>query len=424
MNDAGYSTAGVSANPFAGPMTGFDRQFDEFHYTLIPQNQDGVDIKRLIQDTPSADSKLGFVYKSLSILRAVASHENPIASSYNVARRLINILTDTFPFLHHVPHPLFHPFTAYSYSPESNTTRIRDIIAEQATEAPPFFIFTNYMDTHRPYYPSAQYQRAVLGRELRYAEIKHLNSETANPQGFTEAVANGTVDEDDVETLRKLYTATVMEVDDHIRDLISELDTQGIRDQTLVVVTADHGEDLGEDTPWGRYMGHMGSVSDNLLRVPLLVIHPSLSGDVVSQYTSLKDLFTLFTELPTDDELTNQTVIESLVQEDTVLTECPATHNSWHDDHPDVPQRIFDRQTTEQTAVAYREGYKTAICTDGSELFWQRGETVTEQQIPATLIDACRESLQALVDADRENETRRADVDDNIESQLEDLGYF
>jgi arylsulfatase A-like enzyme len=74
----------------------------------------------------------------------------------------------------------------------------------------------------------------------------------------------------DIERLRAIYDSAVSYHDERLGELVAELERLGIWDETLLIVTADHGEELFED---GR-CGHGGSLRDTLVRVPLLVRYP------------------------------------------------------------------------------------------------------------------------------------------------------
>ena len=80
----------------------------------------------------------------------------------------------------------------------------------------------------------------------------------------------------DVERLRAIYDSAVSYQDARLGDLMVALERWGMKDETMIVVTADHGEEWFED---GR-CGHGASLRDSLVRVPLLVHrarwHPGL----------------------------------------------------------------------------------------------------------------------------------------------------
>jgi arylsulfatase A-like enzyme len=82
----------------------------------------------------------------------------------------------------------------------------------------------------------------------------------------------------DIERLRAIYDSAISYHDVQVGRLVSQLQAWGIWDQTMLIITADHGEELFED---GR-CGHGGSLRDSLTRVPLLIHDPArFPADVV-----------------------------------------------------------------------------------------------------------------------------------------------
>ena len=71
---------------------------------------------------------------------------------------------------------------------------------------------------------------------------------------------------------RAVYLGLVAEVDYHIGRILDWLDETGLSDDTLVIVTGDHGEMLGDKRMWGKE-----SVFEPAWNVPLIVAHPRLS---------------------------------------------------------------------------------------------------------------------------------------------------
>jgi arylsulfatase A-like enzyme len=92
----------------------------------------------------------------------------------------------------------------------------------------------------------------------------------------------------DIERLRAIYDSAVSYHDHQLGRLIAQLKSWGIWDDTLLVVTADHGEELFEDTR----CGHGGSLRDSLLRVPLLIHDPARfpAGTIVDEGAECVDL--------------------------------------------------------------------------------------------------------------------------------------
>ncbi len=92
----------------------------------------------------------------------------------------------------------------------------------------------------------------------------------------------------DIDRLRAIYDSEVSYHDQQLGRFVKQLQAWGIWDQTLLIVTADHGEEMFED----NRCGHGGSLRDSLLRVPLLVHDPSRfpAGTIVDEGAECVDL--------------------------------------------------------------------------------------------------------------------------------------
>jgi arylsulfatase A-like enzyme len=99
----------------------------------------------------------------------------------------------------------------------------------------------------------------------------------------------GAIGQRQFELLSQLYDGEVNNVDQQIEDLLTTLDADGRLDSTLVVITADHGENLGEH----GHFAHVFSIYNTLLHVPLVIVPPGgLGSGVVRHETAqLLDLF-------------------------------------------------------------------------------------------------------------------------------------
>jgi choline-sulfatase len=80
-----------------------------------------------------------------------------------------------------------------------------------------------------------------------------------------------TVTADQVRAARRAYYGAISYVDDHVAALLGLLRETGRLDDTVVIVTSDHGEMLGERGAWYKMSFYEGAV-----RVPLIVRAPSL----------------------------------------------------------------------------------------------------------------------------------------------------
>ena len=133
-------------------------------------------------------------------------------------------------------------------------------------------MFLNYLDTHTPYLlpPGARHRFGV-------------NPETK--EDFLDVLMDwGLLDKQRLprrywSLARDAYDNCVAYLDEQLGALFDELQRRGILDRTLVIITSDHGEGLGEH---GLFM-HGESLYRTEIRVPLLILTPSHrpSGAVV-----------------------------------------------------------------------------------------------------------------------------------------------
>jgi arylsulfatase A-like enzyme len=143
--------------------------------------------------------------------------------------------------------PLLNRFAPFLKRPDVETWPADAVTAGairwlEQSDSRPFFLFLNYMDVHQ-----------YLEREGFFG-VKRISQATA-----AEAVE-----------YRSAYDASIRTVDRALGRLLSWMSSRRTFDDTLIVITSDHGEYLGERALWGH--GH--ELHENVLRVPLLVKFP------------------------------------------------------------------------------------------------------------------------------------------------------
>ncbi len=138
----------------------------------------------------------------------------------------------------------------------------------------PFFLYLHYMDVHHPYDPPRQFRQLFTLPE---------GGELVHKTGLVEGLS-----EEDLEYSSTLYDAGIAYVDAEIARVLESLEELGLREETIVVVTSDHGEEFMEHGG----MGHGTSVHGELIRLPLVLSYPkSLPGERrISHFTRQMDL--------------------------------------------------------------------------------------------------------------------------------------
>jgi arylsulfatase A-like enzyme len=144
---------------------------------------------------------------------------------------------------------------------------IRAWLDRRPDPARPFFLFVNYADAHLPYAPPPPLDRMFGAASDRARAL-------ASRGDLLRGVLSGEVKltADDVAGLTALYDGELRKVDGLFGDLLDDLAQRGLRDDTLVIVVADHGELLGED----GLVDHQLSLREELLHVPLVIRWPRM----------------------------------------------------------------------------------------------------------------------------------------------------
>jgi len=147
----------------------------------------------------------------------------------------------------------------------------------------PFFIFINYMEVHAPYRPPKEFAVPFLDRNTTFEDAMSVNQDY-----YDYVTGKLEVDSEDFESLSALYDGALAYLDFKIGQLVDYLRELGVLDSTVVIITSDHGESLGDH----NLMGHQLSVYDTLLHVPLIIRYPDAfdPGTVVQEGVQLVDL--------------------------------------------------------------------------------------------------------------------------------------
>jgi arylsulfatase A-like enzyme len=144
----------------------------------------------------------------------------------------------------------------------------------------PFFAFLNYYDAHHPYLPPEPPERPFgLRPETRDDYVMLRQWWDADKRKLSPR---------DVALARDAYDECIAYLDRQLGRLFDELERRGVLEETLVIVTSDHGEHVGEQD----LFGHGCSLYRPELHVPLLVIDTSgtPAGRIVRAPVSLRDL--------------------------------------------------------------------------------------------------------------------------------------
>jgi len=183
--------------------------------------------------------------------------------------------------------------------------------------------------------------------------------------------------------LLRAYYASVAYVDDLIGQLLDELDNQGIRDKTIIVLFGDHGFKLGEHDEWGKHTNFEIDV-----RSPLIVSVPfqekGRTSDALVEFVDIYPTLVELCELPVPDHLEGKSLIPVLIYGNTdhrefAISRYPRDENilghsiklddyrytQWVDQRNGriVGQELFDHQVdpNENTNVANQKNHADLV---------------------------------------------------------------
>jgi len=170
-----------------------------------------------------------------------------------------------------------------------------------------FFAFVHYYDAHFPYAPPEKFYK------------KHLVSIPANtPMGMDEVPSTrewlkridlhaqfmpSRIDsipaDPSVQALVKLYLSEIEYCDFALGQILDVLRKDGLLSKTIIVVTADHGENLIDHSEFHWFFGHGQLTYDSEIHVPLIISAPGIlpEGRRVREITSEIDLFPTLLDL-------------------------------------------------------------------------------------------------------------------------------
>jgi arylsulfatase A-like enzyme len=161
----------------------------------------------------------------------------------------------------------------------------------------PFCCHISYVDPHDPYNPPEPYASMFRPEEMPaprpaawIAEGISRLHESQRFVGFDRIWR----DKDAIARLRALYHGSLRFLDDQIRRIVARLDDLGLRDNTLVLFTTDHGEMLGDHGLITKGVKHY----DMGVRCPLIASGPGVHrAAATSRLTSTLDFFPTFCDL-------------------------------------------------------------------------------------------------------------------------------
>ena len=159
----------------------------------------------------------------------------------------------------------------------------------------PFFIFSSFIKPHPPFEPCKPYDTMYT---LDKIPMPVRDEGELDPDDRIIDIQNGykvngieNVSDEDVRKIRAHYYGSVTQLDKQLGKLLDTLDVYGLTDNTLVILTSDHGEMLGDHYAFGKRTYYEQST-----RIPFIVSWPEMlpQGERREQFVILQDIFATF----------------------------------------------------------------------------------------------------------------------------------
>ena len=193
------------------------------------------------------------------------------------------------------------PDRPYPWAPQTHRRALQWALDARA-KGDPFFLFVNDMEPHLPYTPPPETAKRFLRETATEAELAEARAFDF-PLNVGFLLGRTPVPPRKTALLSDLYDAEIAEVDAALPILLEGLKSAGLLDDTIVVITSDHGESLGEH----RRFGHQFGMWRQTLHVPLVIRYPGRfdGGRAADDLVRLEDVPPTLLELCGLDPLAN-----------------------------------------------------------------------------------------------------------------------
>lgn len=333
------------------------------------------------------------------VLRGFDHHRSPEVDTAEFARH---------PTLNGFERKIRKAMFRHTWRDEHTIEALRDRLEMDSSS--PFFHFVHLNGVHWPYHPPHPHHRAFTRRttpQLTWNLIQQRKLYEQRPAIYT---GERSVSPRISQGMRELYSGCVHYADSLIQDILAILEQLGDLENTVIVLFGDHGDDIGEN---GNF-GHHFTVSDAVIRVPMLVYDPTntLESGIVDDVVQTNDIFpTLLDICEIDGPITRSRSLASDQKRETAFVYYSAPksfldkiYDEIADDELPPSKQYVAWQSPAEKTVAYPD--------DG----WQ----IAPESSPdyRQLLSDHESSLEPVASK------ASSDLSDSVRSNLEQMGYI
>jgi len=253
LKKEGYRTFGICRNPFISSFTGLDRGF-EILYDYQQMR------RRAIKS---------IVYNFFSLRQSEREHQNQLMKSNEKSVRntavnkasILQLLIKS-KYLQDI---LWNIEGCIDKSATYMNQRAKELIKKRKTRREPFFLYIHYNEAHTPYIIPRKFREKFSPVPLRR---KPLYVNQHHQAYYSGKIKMG---KSDFQILQILYDGAINYLDLKIYEIFLFLEKQELLDNTLLIITSDHGDCIGEH----GIIFHVFCLYDNLIKIPLLINYPA-----------------------------------------------------------------------------------------------------------------------------------------------------
>lgn len=226
LKKLGYNTIAYSTNPWLSPGTGFDRFFNSF--TFFSSEYMNMEEMNAVNEY----KKYGKNRYRAAINLILSRRFDEFMKYYRIHRRIVKRKREVgYPFI-------------------KGSDMIFDHIMNSSYEEP-YFMFINLMEAHEP---SAEWELDMDDRRIKYLDLS----------------GRRVITEGEMRKTREGYRRSLGILDNQFGRLIKYLKKNGSYENSIIIVTSDHGQALKEQRKY-PYYGHGNFLYSEIVEVPLMI---------------------------------------------------------------------------------------------------------------------------------------------------------
>ena len=296
----------------------------------------------------------------------------------------------------------------------------------------PFFIFINYFDAHLPHRPPRPFKQ-------KFGKIRNQNVDLGKIEdclnrrfGFPYIAKEVEITKEEWDFVKSLYDAEIAYIDFFLGKVFDYLKKYELLNNTLILMTADHGENLGDH----KLASHAFCLYDTLIHVPLIINFPKYTSTRkrISNIVSTVDIFPTLLDIlniERKDDIDGKNLIpfQERIYHKYVFAEYG----------PPIPQLKTMKRLCPHTRVnpnIYNKGlkcirsadFKYIIASDGKEEWYDlKNDPNESKNIINEIAAKKRQKLKSIITQELRGPPAKKEVaapDEEIRKRLRELGYF